>query len=149
MVEITPEKEKGKLRYALYAALALLLLLFTSAYEVWVPRTGQLVTPEFREVVWALNLVYVVALFSCAILLVSNPLWMRLLVELAMFTAGLLSGMVVYRVFPFDLERFGPAAVTMGRGVFFALLLALAVGIFITLVRLASGTRWPRRHVHL
>lgn len=148
MVEITPEKERGKARYALYAAFALLLILFTSAFDAWGPRTGNFVTPAFREVIWALNLVYVVAMFGFVLLLVSNPLWMRLVVELAVFTVGLLSGMVVYRVFPFDFERFGPAAATMGRGLFLAVLLALGVGIFITLVRLASGTRWPRHHLH-
>lgn len=148
-MEITPKKEQGKVRYALWAALGLLLLLFTSAYEVWQPWTGGLVTPDFRQVVWALNLIYVVVMFGNVILLVSNPWWMRLLVELALATVGLMSGMVLYRVFPFDLQRLGDAAVVIGHGVLFFILITLGVSIFVTLVRLASGSRWPRRHAHL
>jgi hypothetical protein len=69
-------------------------------------------------------------------------------VELVLATVGLLAGIHLYRVFPFDLARFGDAAVVLGHGVLFFVLLTLGVSIFVSLVRLASGTRWPRRQVH-
>lgn len=147
-MDITPSKEQGKVRYALWAAFSLLLLLFTSAHDVWRVWLGGVVTDDFRQCVWALNLVYVVALFGNVILLVTNVWWMRLVVELTLATMGLLAGTVLYRVFPFDLARFGDAAVVAGHGVLFFILITLAVAIFVALVRLASGTRWPRHHVH-
>jgi hypothetical protein len=147
-VEITPTKEQGKARYALWAAFALLLLLFTSAHDVWRPWTADAVTPAFAQVVWALNMIYVAAIFGNVLLLVSNPWWLRVTVELVLATVGLLAGIHLYRVFPFDLARFGDAAVVLGHGVLFFILLTLGVSIFVSLVRLASGTRWPRRPVH-
>lgn len=142
-------RERGPLGFAVAAIFNFFLLLFLNANAVWRPWLGGVVTEAFVDALWALNLGCVVQIFGNLLLYVSAPWWLRRTMDVAFAIAGLIGAIVLYRVFPFDLARFGELVVVLGHLGLFLAIFGTSIAIFVNLVRLASGGgSRPTTHAH-
>lgn len=149
MPEITV-KERGPLGFAVAAIFNFLILLLASAHATWRPWLGGIVTDAFADVLWAVNLTCMVQIIGNLILYVRSPWWLRRLMDVVFAVAALIGAIVLYRVFPFDLERFGELVVVLAHVLLFFGIFGTSVAIFVNLVRLASGSgsSHPTTHAH-
>lgn len=86
----------------------------------------EFVTPEFTQVLWALDLSIGVTIIANALFLIYDPPWFKYLGQMAMNVAGIISVYTLWRVYPFDFGGLDPL-------VRFALLIAL-FGILVAIV---------------
>ena len=143
-------RERGLLAIAIAAIVSFFMLLVFNAHATWRPLLGGVVTDDYLEVLWALNLVCVVHIAGNLILYLARPWWLRRLTDVAFAIAGLVSAIVIYRVFPFDLARFGDLVVVLAHLALFMGLVGTSIAIFVNLVRLVSGagSSTPTPHAH-
>ena len=132
--------ERDSLGFAGAAIFNFVLMIFINAHDAWRPWLDGIVTESFQDVVWAVNLGFVLQIFGNLILSVSSPRPLRGLTELVCSVGALAGAVVFYRVFPLDLSRFGDSAQTLGHTLAFVGVAASAMAI---LVNFASLFRMP------
>ena len=142
-------RERGLLAIAMAAIVNFIMLLVFNAPATWRPLLGGVVTAEYGDVLWALNLGCVVQIVGNLVLYIARPWWLRRLMDVVFAIAGLIGAIVIYGVFPFDLTRFGDLVVVLGHLALFLGIVGTSIAIFVNLVRLASGdTSHPTTHAH-
>ncbi|MDP1826970.1 MAG: hypothetical protein Q8L48_27095 [Archangium sp.] len=146
------ETEKSPVGFAFAAIFNFVFMLVLNAHAVWRPWLHGVVTASFVDVLWAANLGFVVQIFGNLVLSVTSPRPLRRVMDLIFASAALVGAVVFYRVFPFDLARFGEPVVVTARVLLALGVFGSAVAIMVSLVRLLAsafggGTR-PHTPVH-
>lgn len=151
MLEST-QTEKSPVGFAFAAVFNFVFMLVLNAHAVWRPWLGGVVTESFADVLWAANLGFTVQIFGNLVLSVTSPRPLRRAMELIFAVAALIGAVVFYRVFPFDLARFGEPVVVTARVLLALGVFGSAVAILVSLVRLlvsaVGGGARPQRPVH-
>lgn len=151
MLEST-QTEKSPIGFAFAAVFNFVFMLVLNAHAVWRPWLKGVVTESFADVLWAANLGLTVQIFGNLVLSVTSPRPLRRAMELIFAVAALIGAVVFYRVFPFDLARFGEPVVVTARVLLALGVFGSAVAILVSLVRLlasaAGGGTRPHRPVH-
>ena len=103
MTQTTAEAgERDSLGFAGAAIFNFVFMLFINAHEAWRPWLDGIVTESFKDVLWAVNLGFVLQIFGNLILSVSSPRPLRGLTELVCSVGALAGAVVFYRVFPLE-----------------------------------------------
>lgn len=148
----SPQTEKSGASFAFAAVFHFFFMLMLNAHAVWRPWLRGVVTESFADVLWAANLGLVMQIFGNLLLSVTSPRPLRRLMDLIFAVAALIGAVVLYRVFPFDLSRFGESVVVIARVLLALGVFGAAVAILVNIVRLlasAVGDRMrPQRPVH-
>ena len=124
-----PRRPPSKFNYVIAILVNFLLLYVFNHLLEW---KFPFVTLAWNDAVWALNLSIAVHILAYALLIIINPLWVRRLMKIVQHSAGFLSTLVLYSVFPFDL---GPGIANVA--LHWAFLIALIVIPIVALVEVA------------
>jgi hypothetical protein len=100
--ESTKERKTGLASY--YAAIAVDIILLYVLNNLRYMNVS-IITPDFTSCLWAVNLSLSVGFFGNFILLIYRPRWFHHLVQAALSLLAILAIYVVYKIFPFDLDR--------------------------------------------
>lgn len=132
--------ERDSLGFAAAAIFSFVFMIFINAHDAWRPWLDGIVTESLDDVLWAVNLGFVLQIFGNLILSVSSPRPLRELTELVCSVGALVGAVVFYRVFPLDLSRFAESAQTLGRTLAFVGVAASAMTILVNFARLFRMT---------
>lgn len=138
-----PSRERGPVGFVVAIVANALVLLLLSLHPVWRPLLGGVVTPAFAEVLWAAYLGGAVQILGNLVLLANDARWLRRLFDAVFSAVGLLGAVVFYRVFPFDLSRFGDGATVVAYLVLMLGIVGGGVATLVSLVRLVVGELPP------
>jgi hypothetical protein len=136
MIQSIQDEERSSLGFAVAALLNFIFMVFLNAHDAWRPWFDGVVTAAFDDVLWAVNLGFVLQIFGNLILSVTSPTPLRRLVEFIFAIGSLVAAVVFYRVFPLDLARFGDPVVVLARVVAFLGIAAASMTILVNFTRL-------------
>lgn len=137
----TQDDDRSSLGFAVAAILNFVFMLFLNAHDAWRPLLGGLVTESFGDVLWAVNLGFVLQIFGNLILSVTSPQPLRRLADFIFSVGALVGAVVFYRVFPLDLSPYGDAAVVLARVIVFLGVAAATMTILVNFMRLVGTLR--------
>lgn len=149
MARTMPRDEPGTLGFAIAVVLNFFLMILVNAHDAWRPLFGGIVTEKFNDVLWAVNLSFVVQIFGNLVLSVTRPLPLRRFMDLLFSATALLGAIVFYRVFPFDFARFAPSLEGFARMLFFFGVLVSGLAIVVNLFRFLAAAIGRGSHPHL
>jgi hypothetical protein len=145
----TIKTERGPVGFAFAAVINFVFMMILNAHAVWRPWLRGIVTPAFIDVLWAINLSCAVQIVGNLLLSISSQRPLRRFMDLLFAVVSLIGAVVMYRVFPIDLSRFGDAAVIFARAVLMFAVIAACLAILVNVVRfLGSGGKRPPTPAH-
>jgi hypothetical protein len=135
-----PEEEipPAAARYVADIVATVIGLVVMHAHDVWRPLLGGIVTAEWADVLWVVNLTSAVRIAGNAALVATRPLWLRRLVEVVNTATGVIGLAVFVRVFPFDFGALAPGADGMLRATLAIALFGVIVATLVQLVRFVA-----------
>lgn len=126
----------GPPRYAVGALVSLVLLDAARLYPLWLPLFQGVVTEEWPEVLWAVDLSLGVFLVGNLVLVAWRPEPLRVAVELANSVAGGISLLTHVLVWPFAFLLLWPGLDVVMRGAMALALVATAIAAVVNIGRL-------------
>lgn len=140
MKDASVQKDRSPARIGYFAAVVVTLALLVAVHlhPVWRPWTRGVVTGEFVEILWAIDLSLGVQLVANAVLFVTHPRWLRRLSDLATAVFSGLSVLVAYIVYPFDFARIAGGVDLAARVLMLLLLFAITIAVIVDVFRLLA-----------
>ncbi|HEY69670.1 MAG TPA: hypothetical protein G4O08_03700 [Anaerolineae bacterium] len=136
-------KEKKPIEFAVAAAVNVVLLVGINAWRLWQPWTRGVVLDNFGEILWAANLSFVVQIVGNGLLVLFRPPRLYSFLQAVFALVGLVSIIVLYRVFPLDFSQVvGSWMNLLFRWVLIIGMVGSCIGIVVHLIRALTGTAY-------
>jgi hypothetical protein len=139
MDQVRQAAERRSLGFAAAAVFNFIIMLSINAHPVWRPWLNGVVTEEFADVLFALNVAFVVRIFGNLILSVRSPPALERFLGLAFSITAFIAVAVFYRSYPLNLSRFGEPLDGLTRVFFFLVVAAASTAFLVNLVRYSSA----------
>lgn len=140
---------RRSLGFAAVAVFNFILSLWLNVHTAWRPWLGGVVTAEFVDALFAINVAFVVRIFGNLILCVSRPPAIERFLSLAFSLSTFIAVAVFYRAYPLNLARFGEPLEGLTRVFCFLVVAAASTGFLVNLVRFSSTEESDPTPAHL
>ncbi len=139
MNQVRQAAERRSLGFAASAVFSFILMVWLNAHSVWRPWLAGVVTDEFVDALFALNVAFVVRIFGNLILSVTSPPAIERFLSLLFSLTAFIAVAVFYRAYPLNLARLGEPLEGLTRVFCFLMVAGASTAFLVNLVRF-SGT---------
>lgn len=139
-----------KVSYALAAVLGAAVWTALNVWPGW--SVAPFLSPKTQDVLWAVNLSVIAGVVANLIYLAYDPIWFKAAGDLVTAATGLVTAVVLWRVFPFDFSAYSFDWTLVARVIVMIALVGSILAMLVqlmTLVRLAViGRATPHHRGH-
>lgn len=128
---VSRKKQKRLWKYSRSILSNVIFFFIINLFPLWITKTKGVVTSDWINVLWAMDLAIVTVVLGSIILIAYSPKWLRSLIEFLMSITALISVVVFLNVFPLN---FSLVSLSWLNSVIKALLIVGIVGASIGII---------------